>query len=200
MMSGPTWMTLSIVASFLRFVADPNQRTSVFFVFSWKSFDAHQFPTSAKQAPSLTATSQTLDGLPCLVPCMSSANRWWRTWCCLKTSATSSAYVAKDFYPRTDPCGVPIWSLMMRGVGALAVDERIRSPFFVSWSANCYGECTISASLAGWSRIRSRDYNILESRPQAFVCRTGKLGRILKKLHERPWVASESNVWSCIWH
>jgi len=52
MMSDPTRMSVSTDKIFLMFVADPNHITSVFFVFSWRRFDAHQLFTDVAQAPS----------------------------------------------------------------------------------------------------------------------------------------------------
>jgi len=56
-------------------------------LFSWCSAESASTRTSCShtshiQAPSPAVTSRTLDGLLCLMPCMSSANRWWRTRCC----------------------------------------------------------------------------------------------------------------------
>jgi len=88
MLDPSTRMSFSTDEIFLRFVADPKHITSVFLVFSWRRFDAHQMFTDVTQAPSPAVTSRTLDSLLYLMPCMSSANRWWRTRCCSKTLVT----------------------------------------------------------------------------------------------------------------
>ena len=61
-------MSLSTDESLPRFIAEPYHITLVFYVLSWRRYDALQLFTAVTVTPNPTVTSRTLDDLLRLVP------------------------------------------------------------------------------------------------------------------------------------
>ena len=90
-----------------RWVAEPNQRSSVLSRFNCSHLQAHQALMLAMQRSKRETIKGASAGLPLQWHCMSSANKWWRNWCWLNSSETSLAYWLKIMGPSTDTCRTP---------------------------------------------------------------------------------------------
>ena len=58
-----------------KFANDPNQSTSIFFVFSWRRLDAHQLEAAAIHSCMFNVIRREFRGLALMCPCMS-AHDW----------------------------------------------------------------------------------------------------------------------------